>query len=100
MVLLLILCFGRSLALKCVSMNNSQCSVRPTLIDLNPDKLHHYPSIVSMSRCDRICSAFKDPFSRICVPNKMEDENLKVFNMIKGIKGSKTLPEHISSKCR
>ena len=36
----------------------------------------------------------------MCVPNKTEDLNLSVFNMITGINESKTLTEHISCKCK
>ena len=35
-----------------------------------------------------------------CVPNKTEDLNLSMFNMIKGINESKTSTKHISCKCK
>ena len=44
-----------------------------------------------MNSCDGSCNTMEDPFDRICIPNKMKDVNLKVFNMIKGINESKTL---------
>ena len=37
---------------------------------------------------------------KICVPNKTEDLNLSVFNMIAGRNKSKTLTKHISYKCK
>ena len=50
-LVLVVLCFGGSLAatktIKCVSMNNQACSVRPMLIDLNLDELYYYPTIVN-----------------------------------------------------
>ena len=36
----------------------------------------------------------------MCVPNKTEDFNLSLFNMITGINESKTLTKHISCKCK
>ena len=36
----------------------------------------------------------------MCVPNKTDDLNLSVFNMITGIIESKTLTKHISCKCK
>ena len=42
----------------------------------------------------------KCPFGRICVPNKVKDMNLNVFDMIKGINETKTLAKHISCKYR
>ena len=68
-------------------MKNQPCSVRPLLIvDLNLDEIHYYPFITSMNRCDGSCKTVEDPLGRTSVPNKMEDVNLKVFNMIKRIK--------------
>ena len=37
---------------------------------------------------------------KVCVPNKTEDLNLNVFNMIAGINKSKVLTKHISCKCK
>ena len=37
---------------------------------------------------------------KICVPNKTEDLNLSVFNMIAERNKSKTLTKHISYKCK
>ena len=53
-----------------------------------------------MNRCNESCNTVEDPFCRICVHNKIEDVNLKVFNPIKGINESKTLIKHISCACR
>ena len=33
--------FGGSLAIKCISMNNKPCIVKLTVIDLNLDEIHH-----------------------------------------------------------
>ena len=45
-----------------------------------------------ISRCILPC--------RIYLPNKVEDVNLKIFNMIKEINESKTFAEHISCECK
>ena len=52
-----------------------------------------------MNRCNESCNTVEDPFGRICVHNKIEDVNLKVFNPIKVINESKTLIKHISCAC-
>ena len=42
-----------------------------------------------------------DLSNKVYVPNKTEDLNLSVFNMITGVNESKTLTKHIScDKCR
>ena len=37
---------------------------------------------------------------RVCAPNKTEDMNLHVFNMITRINESKTVTQHISCDCK
>ena len=36
----------------------------------------------------------------MCVPNKTEDLNLRMFNMITGVNESKMLTKHISCECK
>ena len=81
-------------------MNNQPCIVGPTLADLNPNELHYYPCIISLDSCGGSYNTLEDLFSRICVSNKTEGVNLKVFNMIKGINEWKTFVKHTSCKCK
>ena len=39
-------------------------------------------------------------YNKVCVPNKTEDLNLSVFNIIVGINKLKTLARHISCECK
>ena len=57
--------------------------------------------MISLGRCDGSCDTAEYPFGRICVPNKLENLNLKVFNMIKQINENelKTIIKHISCEC-
>ena len=45
--------------------------------------------LVKLDRCVGSCN-------KVCVPNKTEDLNLRVFNMITGRNELKTLTKHIS----
>lgn len=56
----------------------------------------YYLFFISVSRCDRICNTVENLFGRIYVTNKMEDMNMKVFDMIKEINIWKTLTKQIS----
>ena len=59
------------------------------------------PLIVSLHRCHGSCNTLDiNLSSKIGAPNKTEDVNLNVFNMITGINESKTLKEHMSYICR
>ena len=87
-IILLLLWLRRSLATKCLSKNRPLCMARSAFIDLNPDERHYYSFTISMDKCNGSCNTVKDIFRSICVCNKIEDMNLKVFNMIKGINES------------
>ena len=41
-----------------------------------------------------------DLSNKVCVPNKTEDLNLSVFNMVTGINELKTLTNYISCECK
>ena len=56
-LVMILLCFGGSLV---ASMNNQQCMVRSTLIDLYLDEVHYYPFIIIKNRCDGSCNAIED----------------------------------------
>ena len=68
---------------------------RVTLLHLNPDEynqgLRYYQFMVNLDRFNGCFNTLNNPFERICVPNKTEDVNLSIFNMITKINKSKTL---------
>ena len=70
-----------------------------TLINLHPNEnsqeFHYDPFAVKLERCVRSCNTLNDLSNKVCVPNKTEDLNLSMFNMITGINESKTLTKHI-----
>ena len=57
---------------------------------------------VKLDKCVGSFNTLSVLCNKVCVPNKTEDLNLSVFNMITGINESKTLTKHISReyKCR
>ena len=68
---------------------NQKCMTQLTLINLHPNKysqeFHHHPFPVKLGRCVGSCNTLNDLSNKVCVPNKTEDLNLSVFNMITGI---------------
>ena len=89
---------------KCESLSDQKCMIQPILIYLHPDRynheLHYYPFEIKLDRCFGSCNIFNDLSNKVCVPNKAEDLNLSMFNMITGINESKALTKHISCKCK
>ena len=56
--------------------------------------------MVKLDRCVGSFNTLNDLSNKVCIPNKMEDLSLSIFNMITGINESKTLTKHISCKCK
>ena len=57
---------------------------------------------VKLDRCVGICNNLNVFSNKVCVPNKTEDLNLSLFNIITGINESKKLTKHIPCeyKCK
>ena len=90
---------------KCASLSIQKCKIQPTLINLHPNEytqvLHHFSFVVNLDRSVGKCKIFNDLSNKVYVPNKREDLNLSVLNMITGIKKMKTLTtKHISCERR
>ena len=73
---------------KCVLLSNQKCKIKPTLINSHPNEFTQgylfYQLAVNLVRCARRLNTLNDLPNQVCVPNKTEDLNLSVFNMITG----------------
>ena len=89
---------------KRVSYGNRKCITQPTLINLHPSEytqvLHYYLFAINLDRCVWSCNTLNDLSNKVCVPNKTEDLNLSVFNMVTGINELQILTNHISYECK
>ena len=78
--------------------------IQPILINFDSNsysqKFHYYPFAVKLGICVGSCKILNDLPNKVCIPNKIEDLNLSLFNMITGINESKTLTKHISCECK
>ena len=48
--------------LKCVSMNNQECKVRPEIININSNETLFYPHSITISKCRGSCNN-NDPYA-------------------------------------
>ena len=84
---------------KCVSLSNQECMTQLTLINLQPNEysqeFYYYPFAIKLDRCVESCNTLNDLPNKVCVPNKIEDLNLSMFNIITEINELKTLTKHI-----
>ena len=69
-----------STPLKCVSMNNQECKVRPEIVNVNSDEPVFYPFSIKTSKCSGSCNNINDPYGKMCVPDVVKSLNVKVFS--------------------
>ena len=88
---------------RCVSLSNQKCEIQPTLVSVHANEysqeLPYYPFAIKLDRCVESYNTLNDLSNKVCVPNKTEDLNINVFNMITKMNGSKILKKHISREC-
>ena len=89
---------------KCVLLSNKRCMIQSALINLLPNEysqlFDYCPFAVKLDRCVGSCNTFNGLSNNVCAPNKTEDLNLSVLNIISVINESKTLTKHISCECK
>ena len=85
---------------KSVFLGNQKCEIQPTFINLHLDEysqeFHFYPFTGKSDKCVGSCNTLNDLSNKVSVPNKTEDFDLNMCNMITGINESKKLTNHIS----
>ena len=55
--------------LKCISLNNQECEVRPEIVNVNSDETVFFLFSIQTSKCSRICNNINDPYAKLCVPD-------------------------------
>ena len=68
--------------LEFVSIKNQECKVRPKIVDINSNNPIFYPFSVKINKCSDNCNNINDPYARICVPDTVQNLNVKVFNLV------------------
>ena len=74
-----------AIPLKCVSMNNQECKIRPEIININSNEPLFYPYSVKISKCSGSCNNINDTYSKLCPPGVVKNINIKVFNLMSKI---------------
>ena len=90
----------RTTSLKCISMKNQECNVRPEIINVNSNELIFYPFSSKTSKCSGSCNNINDPYAKICVPDVIKDLNVKVFNLMSRTNETRHIKWHETCKCK
>ena len=63
-------------------MNNQVCKVRPEIINVNTNEPVFYPCSIKTSKCSGSCNNINQLYAKICVPDVVNNLNVKVFNLM------------------
>ena len=88
--------------LRCISMNNQECKVRPEIVNVNSDEPVFYPFSIKTSKCSGSCNNINDPYAKMCVPDVIKNINVKVFNLMSRTNETRYIKwlETCTCKCR
>ena len=64
-------------SLECFSVNNQKYEVRSEIININTNEPVFYPYGIKI-----ILNTVIDPYAKVCVPDNIENTNVKVFNLM------------------
>ena len=86
--------------LKCISLNNQECKIRPEIININSNQPLFYPNSVKINKFSGSCNNINDPYAKSCVPDFSKNMNVKVFNLISRTNETKCIKWHKTCKCK
>ena len=69
-------------SLKCVSMNNQECKIRPEIINVSTNEPVFYPCSITMNKCNSSFNTINGPYATLCVPDTIKNINVKLFNLM------------------
>ena len=85
--------------LKCVSINNQECKVRPEIVNLNRDEAVFFPFSVKTSKYSSSCNNINDPYAELCVPDVVKNLNVIVFNVVSRTNKTRHTESDKTCKC-
>ena len=86
--------------LRCISMTNQECKVRPQIVNVNSDEPVFYPFSIQTSKCSGSCNNINDPDATMCVPDVVKNLNVKVFNLMSRINETRHIECHETCICK
>ena len=89
-------------SLKCISMNNQECKVRPQIVNVDSDGTVFFPFSIKTSNCGGSCNNVSDPYAKLCVPDAVKNLNIRAFNLMSRTNETRRIEWHeaFKYKCR
>ena len=86
--------------LKCVSMNNQKCKVRPEIVNVNSKEPVYFPFSINASKCSGSCNNINDPYAKLCAPDIVKNLDIKGFNLLSRTNENRHIKWHDMCKCK
>ena len=71
-----------SQCLKCVSVNNRDCKIRPEILDISSNESWFYPYSFLVNKCSGSCNNSNDPYANLCISDIVKYINIKIVNLM------------------
>ena len=92
----MILVFFSWNALKCVSLNDQECKIKPEIININSNEPSFCPYSIHVNKR----SDSNDIYAKLCVPDVIKDMNIKVFNLMSRTNETRHISWHETCRCK
>ena len=86
--------------LKCASMTNQECKVRPEAVNVISDEPVFYLFSIKISECSGSCNNINNPHAKLCVPDVVKNLIVKVFNLMSRTSETRHIKWHEECKCK
>ena len=97
--LTIFLSFASVNLLSCISMNNQGCNTRPQVVNVNGDQPVFFPFSIKTSKSSGSCNNINHPYAKVCVPDVVNNLNVKVFNLMSRTNETRHIEWHETCKC-
>ena len=80
-------------------MNNQACKARPEIINVNSNNPVFYSFSIKTNKCNGSCNNINVRYAKICVPDVVQDLNIKAFNLTSRTDETRQIKWHETCQC-
>ena len=85
--------------MRCISLKNEECKVRPLIAHINSNNPIFYPFSIKINKCCGNCNNVNNPYAKMCVPDTVKDLHVRVFNLMSRTNEARHIKWHETCKC-
>ena len=86
------------ITLKCFSMSNRECRVRPAIMNMSSNEPLFCPYSILVNKCSGSCNNINDPFAKLCI-HVVKNMNIKLFNLMSRTNEGRHMSWHKTCAC-